>query len=82
MQIDASTVYDPGATVVCVEMPGDATMIDQPRVVAEGLSPSTRTYDIIEKRAMYRNVPSLRAYVIVHTTSQHIEIDTRASDGC
>ena len=56
-------------------------VIDRPRVVADVLSPSTRAYDIIEKRAMYRNVPSLVAYVIVHTTSQHIEIDTRAGDG-
>ena len=48
VQIDASTVYSP-----------DATVVDQPRVVAEVLSPSTRAYDIIGKRAMYRNVPSL-----------------------
>ena len=82
VQIDDSTVYYPDATVVCVEMPGDATVIGQPRVAAEVLSPSTRAYDIIEKRAMYRNVPSLRAYVIVHTISQRIEIDLRASDGC
>lgn len=70
VQIDASTVYYP-----------DATVIDRPRVVAEVLSPSTRAYDIIEKRAMYRNVPSLVAYVVVHTTLQHIEIDARAGDG-
>ena len=81
VQIDASTVYSPDATVVCVEMAGNATVIDRPRVVADVLSPSTRAYDIIEKRAMYRNVASLVAYVIVHTTSQHIEIDTRAGDG-
>ncbi len=81
VQIDASTVYYPDVTVVCIEMPGTATVIDEPRVVAEVLSPGTRAYDIIEKRAMYRNVPSVTAYVIVHTTSQRIEIDRRASDG-
>ena len=81
VRVGESTIYYPDATVVCVEMPGTATVIDEPRVVAEVLSPSTRAYDIIEKRAMYRKVPSLRAYLIVHTTSQRIELDVRAGDG-
>ncbi len=81
VRVGESTIYYPDATVVCVDMPGTATVIDEPRVVAKVLSPSTRAYDIIEKRAMYRKVPSLRAYLIVHTTSQRIELDTRTGDG-
>ncbi len=64
-------------SVLCHQLPGDTATIETPRVVAEVLSPSTRTYDLIEKRAAYRKLPSLQAYVIVHTALQHVEVDLR-----
>ncbi len=69
------------AGVVCEGFEDRATVIERPTIVVEVLSPSTRAYDIIEKRAAYRSLPSLRAYVIVHTEMACVEVDSRRGDG-
>lgn len=38
-------------------------------------------FDRVEKRASYRTLPSLDAYVVVHAEARRIEIDTRALGG-
>jgi Uma2 family endonuclease len=63
------------------EVSGSETSFEAPRVVAEVLSPSTRSYDLIEKRAAYRSVPSLHAYVVIHTEFRRLEVDLRDADG-
>jgi Uma2 family endonuclease len=52
--------------------------VDSPRVVAEVLSPATRAYDLVEKRAAYRSMPSVERYVIVHTQARRLELDSRS----
>ena len=80
VRIGESTFYYPDATVVCAEVDPAALFVTNPRVVAEVLAPSTRSYDLVEKRAAYREIPSLEYYVIVHTTGRRIEIDRRVND--
>lgn len=77
VRADVATFYYPDAGVVCEELPGNTSTIEAPRIVTEVLSPSTRTYDLIEKRAAYRKLTSVQAYVIVHTSLQHVEVDLR-----
>ncbi len=77
VRADVTTFYYPDAGVICDELPGDTATIETPHIVAEVLSPSTRTYDLIEKRAAYRKIGSVRAYVVVHTTQRYVEIDLR-----
>jgi len=81
IRVSASTFYYADASVVCVGVDPQATVVDAPRVVGEVLSPSTRAYDLVEKRASYRSLVSLEFYVIVHTTIRRIEIDSRGADG-
>ncbi len=81
VQVATDTFYYPDVSVVCEPVAGDATVIDEPTVAVEVLSRSTRAYDIVEKRASYRTMSSLRAYVIVHTDMRRIEIDRRALGG-
>jgi Uma2 family endonuclease len=80
VRVGPETLYYADAGVVCEPVPGDATVIERPRIVAEVLSRSTRAYDLVEKRAAYRTIPSLTAYVLVHTDLRRVEVDVRARD--
>jgi Uma2 family endonuclease len=81
VRADAQTFFYPDSGVVCEGVTGNDTVVTQPRLVCEVLSTSTRSYDIVEKRAAYRGMGSLHAYVIVHTDFQRIEVDLRNADG-
>jgi Uma2 family endonuclease len=81
IRVASSTFYYADAGVVCTDIDPHAAVIDTPRVVAEVLSPSTRAYDLVEKRAAYRGLSGLEFYVIVHTTMRRAEIDSRGMDG-
>jgi Uma2 family endonuclease len=77
VKISDQSVFYPAAGAVCTEVPGTATIVLSPTIVCEVLSESTRAYDLIDKRAAYRRIPSLQAYLIVDTRSRRVEIDTR-----
>ena len=81
VRIDDVTFDYADAGVVCDDVTGRETIVANPTIVAEVLSPSTRTYDLIEKRAAYRSLASLKAYVIAHTTSPHVDLDVRDGRG-
>jgi len=69
----------PDVSVGCeVEAPGDdADWTGAPRVVVEVLSDSTAAYDRGDKFALYRQLPSLRAYVLVETDCRLVEVRGR-----
>ncbi len=81
VRVSDDTLYYADAGVVCEGVSGKATVIDRPRIVAEVLSQSTRAYDLVEKRASYRGLPALVAYIVVYTSMRRIEIDERTSSG-
>ena len=47
--------------------PHDALWLDDPCVVVEVLSPSTARQDLVEKRQAYREIPTVRAYLVVES---------------
>jgi Uma2 family endonuclease len=81
LRISAETFFYPDAVVVCNPVSDGATFLEGPRIVAEVLSRSTRGYDLVEKRAAYRSLPSLAAYGVVHTDTRRVEVDSRNHDG-
>ena len=81
VRVGELTFYYPDATVICEAVEPNALFITNPRVVAEVLSQSTRAYDLVEKRAAYRELATLEFYVIVHTETRRIEVDRRDRDG-
>ena len=81
IEITADTYFYGDAGVICEPTSGTATVAKAPLVVCEVLSERTRAYDIVEKRAAYRTLPSLRAYVIAHTRTRRVECDTRDAGG-
>jgi Uma2 family endonuclease len=73
----------PDATVICgksVADPEDENTLVNPVVIVEVLSASTETYDRGEKFEHYRQLPSLRDYVLVSWREPLIEV-FRRDDG-
>ncbi len=57
--------YYPDGMVVCTPNPPDDPYQDQPVVVAEVISESTRRTDEGEKREAYLSIPTLRVYLLI-----------------
>jgi Uma2 family endonuclease len=51
----------------------DEWNITNPSIVIEVLSPSTKNYNRGDKFMLYRNIPTLREYILVDSLSIHIE---------
>lgn len=67
----------PDISIVCGEIKtlnDDNWNIVNPSVLIEVLSPSTKNYDRGEKFKLYRDIPSLKEYILVDSESVHIEI--------
>jgi Uma2 family endonuclease len=60
--------------------PGE-TVVDDPAVVVEVLSPCTQGYDRGEKRDLYRTIPSLMHHVLISQNRPEVEVTSRAPDG-
>ncbi|WP_373525538.1 Uma2 family endonuclease [Nostoc sp.] len=52
---------------------GRKDTITNPLIIAEVLSKSTRNYDIDEKFAAYRTIPSFQEYVLIDQYKNHVE---------
>ena len=72
----------PDASVVCGEVKRDHedTLLN-PIVIVEVLSPSTADYDHGKKFAMYREIPSLKDYLLLHTDTILVEHYSKDADG-
>lgn len=77
VNIPENTLYTyPDISVFCGELQTSARDEDtviQPTVLIEILSPSTRNYDRGVKFMLYRDIPSLREYILVDTEAVRIE---------
>lgn len=72
---DASIVCDP-----LERDPSSPTHVTNPRVVFEVLSPATESFDRLEKREHYQQLPSLREYVLVSQASRSVEVWSRPDE--
>ncbi|MDF2771764.1 MAG: hypothetical protein K0S86_1258 [Geminicoccaceae bacterium] len=66
-------IYYPDVMTACGAEPRDLRVEDAPAVVVEVLSPSTERIDRGEKLLVYREIPSLRAYLIVDRDRRLVE---------
>ncbi len=74
----------PDVSVICGTVEtyqGTDDILVNPCVIVEVLSPSTADYDHGKKFAIYREIPSLNDYLLVHTDEILIEQYARRSDG-
>lgn len=77
IHIEINTLFTyPDISVVCgedVTLNNDNWNILNPSVIIEVLSPSTKNYDRGEKFMLYRDIPTLREYILVDSEHVHIE---------
>jgi Uma2 family endonuclease len=82
VEVDATTTYEPDALVRCGAPPSpDALKLNDPIIVVEVLSPSTRARDAGAKLADYFRLPSVHHYLIVRTEDRAIIHHARNADG-
>jgi Uma2 family endonuclease len=68
-QASSTRFYYPDLSVVCRLNAPDDTFQDQPQVIVEVVSESTRRIDEGEKRETYLTLPSLTTYVLLEQSS-------------
>jgi Uma2 family endonuclease len=71
INIPENTLYTyPDISVICGDLrqsSEDENSVIQPSILIEILSPGTRSYDQGEKFSLYRDIPTLREYILVDT---------------
>ena len=73
VRVDAATVYEPDTIVRCgLPLDDNVTVITDPLMVVEVVSPSSRKCDSGIKLEDYFRIPALRHYLIVKTENQAI----------
>jgi len=77
IHIPSNTLFTyPDISIVCGEvitLNDDEYNVLNPTVIIEVLSKSTKNYDRGEKFKLYRDIPTLKEYILVDSQSIHIE---------
>src|SRR5215203_509668 len=79
LQADEATFYYPDVFVAC-DKP-DPSFRREPILITEVLSTSTETIDRRKKLKVYRQIPTLREYVIASQDKMQLELYQKQSDG-
>ena len=67
----------PDISIICGEvitLNNDDWNVLNPSVIIEVLSPSTKNYDRGEKFKLYRDIPTLKEYILADSESIHVEV--------
>lgn len=79
-QTEADSVLEPDITIACEAIDDDARVIENPLIIIEILSPSTRDYDLGTKLALYKTIPSVTAILLVDSARRWVQL-WRLEDG-
>ena len=78
IHIQSNTLFTyPDISIICGEiitLNNDDYNVLNPSVIIEVLSKSTKNYDRGEKFKLYRDIPTLREYILADSESIHIEV--------
>jgi Uma2 family endonuclease len=66
-------IYYPDVMVACGPRTENPLIEDAPCLVIEVISPSTEQTDLREKVFMYKRMPTVKAYMIVHQDKRRVE---------
>jgi Uma2 family endonuclease len=77
----AGAIMYPDAFVRCGPAQGGRTVVDDPVIVVEVLSPGTQQADLTRKRWAYQAIPSLEAILFVAADEVRVELAVRGPDG-
>jgi Uma2 family endonuclease len=76
----ANCFYYPDLVVECGAVNGNSILTESPILIVEVVSPSSVTTDRREKANAYRQLPSVREYLVIHQTRQRVELHRRDPD--
>jgi Uma2 family endonuclease len=77
----ASSFYYPDIMVTCEPFEAESVAKCHPTLIIEVLSRSTKQIDRREKLVAYRQLSSLRCYVMVHQSRMLVELYRKCADG-
>jgi Uma2 family endonuclease len=81
LKADEKTFYYPDVFVSCDNVKQSAFYREEPILVVEVVSPSTRETDRREKLRAYQQIPSVLEYVVIEQHRMLVEIHRRQPDG-
>jgi Uma2 family endonuclease len=81
LKADEKTFYYPDVFVSCDKVIKSAFFREEPVLIIEVVSPSTREIDRREKLRVYQQIPIVQEYVIIEQDKMHLEIHRRQPDG-
>lgn len=81
LRVRRDAIYYPDVVVVCGPIRDSDVMVSNPGLVVEVLSPSTAGTDRREKLLAYRDIASLRSYLIVSQSRRRVERHWRDDAG-
>jgi Uma2 family endonuclease len=81
VRVAADMFYYPDITVICRDPGLEEWVGENPSLVVEVTSPSTRSTDRREKLHAYRNVDSLQQYLIVEQRRREVSVYRRVAGG-
>jgi Uma2 family endonuclease len=73
--------YYPDASVICKSNPPMDSFQDQPSLIAEVISRSTRRIDEGEKKDAYQTIPSLSTYLLIEQDNSFVTVFRRTEQG-
>ena len=74
----------PDLTILCEEVKSKVNGFDtliNPTGIIEVMSPSTKGFDMAFKFHYYKQIPSLKEYILVDSTRYFVQVHIRQSDG-
>lgn len=81
VRVTKNVYYYPDILVSCEENPEDPYFRNQPILIIEVTSPSTKHIDRREKLLFYQQMPSVQEYVVIDQHRINIEIHRRQPNG-
>lgn len=79
--VSMNSYYYPDVMVSCGKYRGNDVVEEQPRLLVEVLSRSTAAIDRREKMLAYRQIETLKEYLIVHQHRRKLELHRKCDDG-
>ncbi|WP_348946077.1 Uma2 family endonuclease [Chitinibacter sp. FCG-7] len=77
----ANCYFYPDLVITCEPVQAKTTTLESAKVIAEVLSPSTSSYDLGKKFAIYRQLDSLQEYVLIDGESRYVQVYRRTDNG-
>lgn len=81
VRVSPNVYYYPDVLVSCEQKPENPYFRNEPILIVEVISPSTKEIDRREKLLFYQQMPSVQEYVVVEQEKMLVEIHRRQADG-